>query len=97
MSGDLSQWTSGLLFAAFCALLGTSGVVSARRIDDWWMASGLFMQGILVSFVVGGSHFHESSDLHLGGLVVLWLLIIQTVRHTNVSSDDSPSKEDEPA
>lgn len=97
MNGDITQWNSGLLFAALCVLLGTSGLVAARRTDDRWMASGLLMQGILLTFVVGADYFHGSSDLHLGGLVILGLLIIQTLHRTDVAADEGPHKEDETA
>ncbi len=94
MDGDLSSWSSGLLLAVLCVLLGTIGVVSASRSEERWLASGLLWQGTLLTFVVAGAYFHRSSPLYLGGLVVLGLLMIQTLQKREFH-DDRPANQDE--
>ena len=62
MNGSLSYWNYGLIFASLSVLLGVVGVVSTRRKEKRWLASGLFLQGVLLTFVVGGAYFHRTVD-----------------------------------
>lgn len=96
MTGDLTAWNYGLLFAALCVILGVVGVVSSQLNQERWLATGMVLQGVVLTFVVGGTYFRSSVDLHLGGLVVAGLLIIQSLCKPNPTVDPkSPLEEDE--
>ena len=60
MNGSLSIWSYGLIFASLCALLGIAAVMSSRTLDQRRLASGLFLQGVLLVFVVGAAHFQPN-------------------------------------
>ena len=95
MNNDISSWSFGLLFASLCALLGILDIVLARQTEDRLLASGQLLQGVVLIFVVAGAFFHRGSDLYLGGLVVVGLLIIQTLRGPSFLADDKPLNEEE--
>lgn len=80
MSVELTSWKIGLLFAAFCVLLGLSGLLDAREDGKRRIPSGIVLQGLLMMFVVGGHYFRGISSVAVGGVAILGLLLIQTFR-----------------
>ncbi len=97
MNGDLSRWSDGLLFSALSVVLGIVGLVSARRDSERWWASGLMLQGILLTFVVGGAFVRGSTDLKLGGLTIVVLLIVHSVWGPGLASATEPTDKDDPS
>lgn len=62
MNAHLSSWNYGLIFALLCVLLGIAAVMSSRKTEQRRLASGLFLQGVLLIFVVGAAHFQPAVD-----------------------------------
>ena len=93
MNVDLTIWKIGLLFAAFSVLLGMSGLITASNRDERRITGGMILQGILIAFVVGGRYFQGTAAISVGGIAIVGLLVIQTIR----SGLNSPSSSDEPA
>jgi predicted membrane channel-forming protein YqfA (hemolysin III family) len=95
MSGAIAQWSHGLLLAALCAILGLVGFAIAANSPDRRLASGLFLQGVLLMFSVAGA-FHHSNELHLGGLIVLGLLLVNDLSGSTSTPHERRADEDEP-
>ena len=95
MSDEIRGWSFGLLFATTSVLLGIIGVASARKPIERGFASGLFLQGVILIFVVSGAYFHRSTSLYLGGLAVVGLLIVQTLFGSSSVADENAFGEDE--
>ncbi len=96
MSVDLAVWNYGLVFASICTILGIIGIVSVQRSEDRLLASGLFLQGLILIFGVGGAHFPNSVDLRLSGLILAGLLIAQTLLGPTLDTAEQPQEEDGP-
>ena len=89
MNGANASWNFGLLFASLTVLLGIIGVVSTRQTARRWLASGLFIQGLILVFVVSSVYFHASSGLKLCTLAGVGLAaLIQTFLGPNFVCDD---------
>ena len=97
MNGDVGRWNNGLLYAALTVVLGIVGLVAARRFSERFLASGLFLQGVLMTFVVGGSFLKSTTDPKLGGLVIVGLLLVHSVWGPSFAADAQPAAEDEPS
>ena len=97
MNGDIGWWRYGLLFSALSVVLGIVGLVSARRASERWLTGGLFLQGVLLTFVIGGAFIQGTSDPKLGGLVIAGLLIVHSVWSPNSNADEKPIDEDDPS
>jgi hypothetical protein len=93
---DYTFWKFGLLFGALSALLGMMGAAAIRPSAERWLASGQFLQGVLLLFVVAGAYFHQSQALYLGGLVVVALLSIQMFL-VRGSADSNVERDEEQA
>lgn len=97
MNGDLVVWGNGLITALLCVLLGIVGLASAHSATQRWLTSGLFLQGVLLTFTVAGTFFHSSASLYTGAFAVLGLLIIHSWKGLEQSTDASPDHAEESA
>jgi NADH:ubiquinone oxidoreductase subunit K len=96
MNGEIRYWSHGLLFAALTVVLGMIGIISAQRASERWMSRGLFLQGALLTCVVGAAFHDHPSDLKLAGLMILGLLIVQcTWRPGSIEDDGTKPDEDD--
>ena len=78
MNIDYGNWGSQILFASACIVVGIVGVVLARNGIDRWLRLGLLLQAILLAFVVSAAFFQRQTELKLGGVVIVGLLIVQS-------------------
>jgi hypothetical protein len=98
MIGEMNRWSYGLLFALLVIVLGMTGLVSSARSSDRSRSRGLFLQGILLIWVIGAAfHLHPihqySGDLKIGGLLLVGLLIVQSLWQPDSTGAD-PASED---
>ena len=68
MNIDYGNWGSQILFASACIVVGI----------DRWLRLGLLLQAILLAFVVSAAFFQRQTELKLGGVVIVGLLIVQS-------------------
>lgn len=94
MNHDPAYWSTRLIFASMCILLGTIGFVTARSSSDRRMTFGLLAQGILLAFLVGGTYFRYAANLRLGGMVVAGLLVILSFASPAHSVDEQSETEE---
>ena len=66
MNGEINLWNFGLLFSSISFLLGIIGIVVSRHGTDRSIASGLILQGVLLTFVVGGTYSQQSREMKIG-------------------------------
>ena len=90
MNIEHSNWGSHVLFALVCVVLGIVGVILARNGTERWLRQSVLLQAILLTYVVSAAFFQLQSELKLGGVVIVGLLIVQ-------STLGSPSVNDDPA
>ena len=97
MNVDIATWNNGLLFAGLCVILGIVGVVSIQHPESRWLASGMFLQGVVLTFTVGAAYFHHAVELQLACFAVVGLLIVQSLYPRRLeATDTSPTEDDQP-
>ena len=78
MSAEISRWTYGLLFATLIVATGIVGIVAARCSSARSLSGSLFLQGVLMTFVMGSTFLNVTGDTRLGGLVIVGLLLVHS-------------------
>ena len=96
MNGETGRLGHGLLFAALVVVLGIIGIISAQCRSERNLYRGLFLQGVLLTWVVVAAFRNQNSDLKLGGLMVVGLLILQTVWQPASTLDEPVADGDDP-
>lgn len=94
MNLEIGRVGHGLLFAALVVVLGMIGMISAKCRSERNLFRGLFFQGILLTWVIVAAFRPQNSELKLGGLIIIGLLILQTVWQP-VSVVDAPASKEE--
>jgi|GEM_PF-2720846 len=97
MNGDDLIWGNGLIAALVSVVLGIVGLVSARNTTQRWLTSGLFLQGVLLTFTLAGAYFHSTATLFVGAFAVLGLLVVHSWKGLEQHIDDSADDVEEPA
>lgn len=57
---------------------GIVGLVTARCPPTRTLAGSLFLQGVLMTFVIGSTFLNVTGDTRLGGLVIVTLLLVHS-------------------
>lgn len=95
MNIDYGNWGSQILFALACIVVGIIGVVTARNRADRLLRLSLLLQAILLAFVVGAAMFQRQTELKLGGVVIVLLLIVQSILESLGGSGEQPLNNEE--
>ena len=97
MNGMISVWICGLLYSAWCVVFGISGLISASSANERSRSIGQVAQGVLLTFVVGGAYYRDSTPIASGGVVVLGLLIIHALLGQSIQTEVVVPRQDESA
>ncbi len=95
MSIDYGNWGSLILFASVCIVTGIIGVVLARTDAERWLRQSVLLQAILLVYVVSAAFFQRQSELKLGGVVIVGLLIIPAMLGSSSVDDEPPLSEEQ--
>ncbi len=95
MNIENGNWGSHILFASVCIVMGIIGVVLARNGAERSMRQSVLLQGILLAFVVSAAFFQRQSELKLGAVVIVGLLIVQSTLGSPSVNDELPLDEEQ--
>ena len=69
----------------------------ARTDAERWLRQSALLQAILLVYVVSAAFFQRQSELKLGGVVIVGLLIIQAMSGSQRINEDLPVGEEQTA
>lgn len=95
MTIDYGNWGGHLLFASMCIVMAVVGIVLARNGFEQWLHQSLLLQGILLAYIASAAFFHRQSELKLGPVVIVGLLIIHSTLGSSPVKDEQALDKDQ--